>query len=112
MYATKRLGIREGIYPKRFLTPAFAREFFDIVKHNGRNHEGSLLLRVYLKTNPLMLLKQMGVGMKLWLRGRINVTKDRIRQKEQFQTLLRSITKETMIKRRDELVAKASAACP
>jgi len=35
MYATKRLAIREGVYPKRFAIPVLAREFFSAVENHG-----------------------------------------------------------------------------
>jgi heterodisulfide reductase subunit C len=108
MYATKRLGIREGIYPKAFLTPVFAREFFDIVKKNGRNHEGSLLLRIYLKTNPFLLFKQMALGIRLWLKGRISPKKETIERRDEFAKILQFLSAETMIKRREELEAGAA----
>ena len=100
MYAAKRLGIREGIYPKRFLTPVLAREFFDIVKKNGRNHEPSLIMRMYFKTNPFRLFKQMTLGLRLFLQGRMNVKKDTIERKGELQTILKALEKETMIKAR------------
>ena len=100
MYAAKRLGIREGIYPKKFMTPVLAREFFDIVKKNGRNHEPTLLTRMYLKTNPFRMFKQMTLGMKLFIRGRMSVKKDVIERKGELQTVLKALEKETMIKAR------------
>ena len=106
MYAAKRLGIREGVYPKKFLTPVLAREFFAIVKKNGRNHEGSLMLRMYLKTNPFLLLKQVALGMRLWWQGRIGIKPDIIREKEQFHRLLENVAKETMIKSREEIQSR------
>jgi heterodisulfide reductase subunit C len=107
MYAAKRLGIREGVYPKRFLTPVLAREFFAIVKKNGRNHEGSLLLRMYLKTNPFLLFKQMFLGLRLWLQGRIGIKQDRVVRRDEFRALLRALEGQTMIKSREQLAASA-----
>jgi quinone-modifying oxidoreductase subunit QmoC len=105
LYACKRLGIREGVYPKKFLTSVLAEEFFKIVKKNGRNHEGSLLMKMYMRTNPFQIFKQMGLGMKLFFKGRMNVLPDAIDRKDEFQSLLQALSKETMIKRREELAA-------
>ena len=105
MYACKRLGIREGVYPKKFLTPVLAEEFFTLVKKNGRNHEGSLLMKMYMRTNPLEIFKQMGLGMKLFFKGRMNVLPDAIERKDEFHSLLQALSKETMIKRREELAS-------
>ena len=108
MYAAKRLAIRNGIYPKRFLTPVLAREFFAIVKKNGRNHEGSLLLRMYMKTNPFLLLKQAFLGLKLFLQGRIGVLPEKIERREELTSLLKVLENETMIQRPDEATSVAS----
>lgn len=105
MYAAKRLGIREGVYPKKFLTPVLAREFFEIVKKNGRNHEGSLMLRMYLKTNPFALLRQMGLGIRLWLKGRISAKPEKIAQTGQLHALLGAIAGHTMVKTHEQQVA-------
>ena len=108
MYAAKRLAIRSGIYPKRFLTPVLAREFFAIVKKNGRNHEGSLLMRMYMKTNPFLLLKQAFLGLRLFLQGRIGVLPEKIERRGELASLLKVLEKETMIKRRSEATSVAS----
>ena len=108
MYAAKRLAIRNGIYPKRFLTPVLAREFFAIVKKNGRNHEGSLLMRMYMKTNPFLLLKQAFLGLRLFLQGRIGVLPEKIERRGELASLLKALEKETMIKRRSEATSVAS----
>lgn len=105
MYAAKRLGIREGIYPKRFLTPVLAREFFELVRKNGRNHEGTLLLKMYLKTNPFALLRQMGLGIKLWLQGRISAKQDAIRNRDQLHALMGALEGHTMVKSREQIDA-------
>lgn len=110
MYACKRIGIREGVYPKPFLTPVLAREFFDVVKKNGRNHEGSLMVRMYLKTNPFNLLKQAMLGMKLWLQGRISPLPEKIKEKEQFGRLMKALEGERYLKSRESILAEKAAA--
>lgn len=109
MYAAKRLGIREGIYPKPFLTPVLAREFFGVVKRNGRNHEGELMVRMYLKSNPFELLKKAGLGLKLFLQGRIGLKRDKVKETAQFQALMKTMERERMIKGREEIIAEKAA---
>lgn len=109
MYAAKRIGIREGIYPKPFLTPVLAREFFELVKRNGRSHEGELLLRMYMKTNPFELLKKAVLGIRLFLQGRIGLKRDKVKNSEQFRTLMKTMEGERMMKRREEIIAEKAA---
>ena len=53
MYALKREAIAPGVYPKRFPIPVLAREFFSGVRADGRNTEGPLLVRFFLKTESV-----------------------------------------------------------
>jgi heterodisulfide reductase subunit C len=91
MYALKREAISSNYYPKNFPASVLASNFFKQVLNNGRNSEGPLLLKIYLKTNPFMLLKNMKLGFKLWLRGRISMRTERIKDKKALKKLLQSV---------------------
>ncbi len=91
MYAMKQKAIEEEVYPKRFAVPVLAREFVRNVKNFGRNHEGLLITRLFLKTNPLNLFKMSGLGMKLFFKGRMEVLPKTIKGKQQLQNLLAEI---------------------
>jgi heterodisulfide reductase subunit C len=71
MYALKRRAMDEGVYPKRFPTPVLAKEFFKSVFKTGRSNEGLTVTWMILKTAPLNLIKQMGLGLKLLFKGRM-----------------------------------------
>jgi len=88
MYALKRQAIREGHHPKRFMIPALAREFFHLVREQGRNSEGILLLRLYAKTNPLGAVRNALLGLRLFLRGRMGLRMESIRDKASFWKLM------------------------
>ena len=91
MYALKREAISGGYYPKRFPTPVLAESFFTQVLKNGRNSEGPLLLKMYLKTNPFMLLKNMKLGFKLWKNGRLSLKTERIKDKKSLSELVKNV---------------------
>ncbi len=91
MYALKRRAIAEGIYPKRFPIPVLAHEFLNVVQQRGRNSESRLILRLYLKTKPLQLLRQALLGLRLWLAGRLPLRAEVIRHQQELQTLLRAV---------------------
>jgi heterodisulfide reductase subunit C len=92
MYALKRKAIEEREYPRRFPIPILAREFYRIVMRNGRNMEGELLLRMYLKTNILRMPGRAALGLKLLRTGRMAVTPDRIKGRAGAKGSLRAIT--------------------
>lgn len=99
MYALKQCAIEEKVHPRRFTIPVLAREFFSIVMKYGRSHEAELLLRMYLKTNPFLLVKQAMLGLKLFLRGRMAVLPERIKARNEgkgnLQTIMRAIEKQS-----------------
>ena len=98
MYAAKRLAIREGVYPKRFPIPVLAGEFFKNVEGSGRNSEGRLILRLFLKTNPFKLFKQTDLGLKLLLRGRFSLKRETIKSTDELHKMLKALEKEHMVK--------------
>lgn len=91
MYALKREAISGGYYPKRFPSAVLAGSFFKQVLGFGRNSEGPLLLKMYLKTNPLMLFKNMTLGFKLWKTGRLSLKTERTNKKGALKKLLNDI---------------------
>lgn len=103
MYAAKRLAIREGVYPKRFPTPVLASEFFKSVEKAGRSTESRLLVRMFLKTNPLKMFKQAGLGLKLLLRGRMGFAREKIERTDELGSILKYLEREHMVKSKEEL---------
>ncbi len=69
MYSLKREAIKDGFYPKRFPIPILAREFQRMVSRRGRSSELWLVMRMALKSNPLILATMMGTGWKLFRTG-------------------------------------------
>lgn len=93
MYALKREAITSGRYPKHFPTPVLATNFFSQVLNNGRNSEGPLLMKMYLKTNPMAIFKNMMLGFKLWKTGRLSLKTEKIKNKKDLMTLLDNVDK-------------------
>jgi heterodisulfide reductase subunit C len=94
MYALKRKAIEEKVYPHRFPIPVLAREFFKSVWTTGRSNEGRIVTRMWLKTSPLRLLRQAGLGLKLLFRGRLAVRTERMTgDRDEMRRLLESVEK-------------------
>jgi quinone-modifying oxidoreductase subunit QmoC len=91
MYTLKREAIKQGVYPKRYPIPVLARAFFDIVRHFGRSSEALLLVRLYLRTNPLLMLRNAGLGFKLFRKGRMPLRIEQIKEKTKLRNLLRAV---------------------
>jgi heterodisulfide reductase subunit C len=97
MYAAKRLAIREGVHPKRFPTPVLAQEFFREIETNGRSTESHLLLRMLLRTRPLEIFNQMGLGFRLFLTGRMAVRPQPVKRKSELHRMLKTLEKQYMV---------------
>lgn len=110
MYSAKRLAIREGVYPKKFPIPVLAAEFFDGVESYGRNSEGRLIMRLFLKTNPLKLFKQAGLGLKLLKNGRFSLKRESMKSRDELKSILKVLEKEHMVKTKKDLVSQQEAA--
>jgi quinone-modifying oxidoreductase subunit QmoC len=88
MYALKRQAIQEGRHPRRFAVPMLAREFFRSVRDRGRNSEGRLILSLYSRVNPMLLLQNMALGFRLWRRGRISLKAESVGRRSEVRTLV------------------------
>ncbi len=91
MYTLKREAIKQGVYPRRYPIPVLARAFFDLVRHFGRSSEGLLLIRLYLQTNPLNMLRNARLGWTLFRKGRMSLAIERIRDKHKLRNLLHAV---------------------
>jgi hypothetical protein len=58
------------------------------VLKDGRNTESWLLISLYLRTNPFRMLKEALLGLKLFLRGRLTVGRERVRRRDQLRAIL------------------------
>ncbi len=91
MYALKREAILEGSNPRGFPIPILANKFFRQVRRHGRQNETRLLLTVYLLTNPLNLLKNARMAMRLYFKGRLSLFENGIKQKKSLRKLLKTL---------------------
>jgi heterodisulfide reductase subunit C len=79
MYGLKREAIQDRLYPARFPIPVLAQEFYKMVRRRGRNSEFWLVLRMALRSNPLILLGMVRTGWNLARTGRLSLRRERIR---------------------------------
>ena len=79
LYALKRTAQETKLYPERLPVYWLSRNFVSVVNRYGRNHEMLLLLRYYLRCNPLGLLGLLPLGWKLFRAGRVSLWPRKIR---------------------------------
>jgi quinone-modifying oxidoreductase subunit QmoC len=88
MYTLKREAIQMGFHPKRLPIPILAQEFYKRVVKDGRNTESWLLVSLYLRTNPFIMLREAILGIKLFLRGRLTIGRERVKRRDQLHAIL------------------------
>jgi quinone-modifying oxidoreductase, subunit QmoC len=88
IYALKRLAMAEGKVEGAARAVAMAKSFADQIEKRGRNHETSLLMAYYMKTNPFAAIGMAPLGMKLMSRGRMPLTGEKIRGIDQIRAIV------------------------
>lgn len=73
IYALKRLAMNEGKAGGATRATALAQAFTAVVNHRGRNFEPELLMRYYLRADPLAMVGQAPLGLRLLFRGRFPI---------------------------------------
>lgn len=88
MYGLRELAFRNGFRYGPTAEPIMNRAFVDLINQHGRVHEMSLMLRYYLQSRPLAILKMAPIGLKLFLRGRMTLRPEAIKGKEQLNAII------------------------
>lgn len=93
MHALRRISLREKTYPRRFTTPVMTREFIDMIHDRGRSTESWISLKLYLRTNPALLVKNVRLAGRLFRQGRLSARRESIRARKDLRTLLKAAAK-------------------
>jgi heterodisulfide reductase subunit C len=91
MYELKQRAIKEEVYPKHFPIPVLAKEFSHMVKHNGRITELMLVMKLFLKTNPLAAMGNWRMGIDLMKTGRLTFSTEKIHESGAVAKMLDAI---------------------
>ncbi len=78
IYSLKRLAIDSNITLEHDGAHKLPQIFVDIINKYGRNHELGLMMRYYLRTNPMHLLRMASLGLAMMKRRRITFTPPRV----------------------------------
>ena len=78
MYGLKREAIRDHLYPPRLPVAVLAQEFCEMIRQRGRSSEFWLVLRMALRSNPLILFGMFRSGWDLVRTGRLSLRRERI----------------------------------
>jgi heterodisulfide reductase subunit C len=90
MYALKQRAIQEGIYPKRFPIPVLAKEFYEMVRSQGRITEMLLVMKLFYKTDWLAALSSWRLGIGMMRTGRFELRPEHIERRAELAGMLDS----------------------
>jgi heterodisulfide reductase subunit C len=88
MYVLKQLAIREGYVKKRGRSSNLSKGIVETVRKYGRVWELEMMVRYYLRTNPLALIANAPLGLKMILRGRMPLKPHRIKNRKQVRKIV------------------------
>jgi heterodisulfide reductase subunit C len=91
MYSLKREAIEHRMHPPRFPVPVLAQEFYKMVRQRGRSSEFWVVLRMALRSDPMILLGMVRTGWEMFRAGKISLRRDRIRDPKELQGTLREV---------------------
>ncbi|RKY21782.1 MAG: hypothetical protein DRP90_01815 [Planctomycetota bacterium] len=91
MYELKAMGIEKGLYKKDQHNIKMARTFTRTVEKYGRNAEVEMILKYYLTTNPLKLLGQTSLALKLLMKGRLDLFPHRIKGLAELKKMVAAV---------------------
>lgn len=89
MYILKNLSYKQNRSEKKNKAVAFYRSFQHVLNRYGRAHEGEMIMRYALSTNPVKLLGFAPLGLKLLKKGRLQVLPHSIEGTAQLQELFK-----------------------
>jgi len=90
MYELKRLEVEKGL-SKDTNAATMAKTFAESVDRHGRNVETELIRKYYLRTNPLKVLAQIPLTMRLLVRGRLEILPRNIKGLDNLHKMMTAI---------------------
>lgn len=87
-YALKRMAAEEGISPPDSDAIRFAQLFTDLVRKYGRAQELQLLMKYMMFAHPLQMIKQSGLGLRMFLKGRMPLMAHTLKDMDGFSKMV------------------------
>jgi len=90
MDTLRQLSRKEGVKPARRNVPIFHSVFLSSIRRYGRVHESTMAVSYALRSGGLKgLLKQAGMGLAMFTRGKIKLRPARLRGKSQVKNIFK-----------------------
>ncbi len=88
-HVLESLAEKEGIRVRGTSTPVMYRSFVESMRSYGRVHELGMMMKYYLRTNPLAALKLAMVGLQMFLHKRMPLKPKKVKGREDLELMRR-----------------------
>jgi heterodisulfide reductase subunit C len=88
MYKLKRMALKQNLVSKKSDTHKFYAAFLGGVKKYGRSYEIGTMMKYMLANQPVNLMKQIPVGMRMMAEGSMPLMPHQVKQKESFYKIV------------------------
>ncbi|MDP3063713.1 MAG: 4Fe-4S dicluster domain-containing protein [Chloroflexota bacterium] len=90
MLALRSLAERYRMSSRAVVTPQLDRAMMDSIRRNGRLFELGAMLHFYTRTNPLLAMRAVPVGLALLFRGRLPLRPKRIKGVRELAAIIQA----------------------
>jgi heterodisulfide reductase subunit C len=91
MYALKRISIRDKKNTEGKNAAQLSKSFVWLVNMFGRSHEPLLVTHLFMRTNPMALLGNIPVALKLLMHGRLPMFPKRIKNIKEIRNIIKKV---------------------
>lgn len=88
MYKLKRMSLQNNMVTKESDTNVFYAAFLNQVLKYGRSYEIGLMLKYLMLNHPVDLVKQMPLGMKMFMDGALPIFPHKIKKLNEFEKIV------------------------
>jgi len=88
MYKLKRMSLQNNLVSNKTDTNLFYSAFLNQVLKYGRSYEIGLMLKYLMFNHPVDLMKQMPVGMQMFMEGALPVFPHKIKKLDDFEKII------------------------
>ncbi|HEX6330648.1 MAG TPA: 4Fe-4S dicluster domain-containing protein [Actinomycetota bacterium] len=110
MHGLRQMAVEEDRYPRRFTTPVMAQAFVEMIERRGRSTESWISVKLYLRTNPWLLVKNAAIALRLIRRGRLGFGRESVRDPGELKAFLAATERPAAVRSSVERVRQPTEA--
>lgn len=89
MYRLKRMALKNNMVTKKADINLFYKAFLNQVLKHGRSYEVGLLMQYMMFNHPVDMIKQVPLGMKMFMEGSMPLMPHKIKKMKEFKKIVK-----------------------